>query len=82
MVRPIAELIEESCQAIYPILLENNIPETPAAMKLSILAYKGKPEVCLDRMGELLAYLDKHNDKITNDEFRALTIELMEQYPE
>ena len=33
------------------------------------------------RVAELFQFIDTHNDKIDNDEFRELTIELMNKYP-
>lgn len=82
MVRDPIELIEDYCAVILPILRENGIPGIPSAVKISVLADKGEPMVRLQRMHDFLEYLDEHNDKITAAEFRDLTIELMEKYPE
>ena len=82
MVRPIPELIERACEEILPVLRENGIPKEPACMKVAILAQSGSQDQCLNRMEEFLIYLEEHEDKINATEFRELTIELLEKYPE
>ena len=75
------ERIEEYCKAIVPILMNNGIPEEAIDWKLSDLADLGKPEMRLQRVVELFRYLDSNEGKISNDEFRELTIDLLSKYP-
>ena len=75
------EKIETYCDAILPILRENGIPKMPAVEKISALADDGPEEMRLQRMWELFCYIDSHEDKISNDEFRDLTIELLNRFP-
>ena len=49
--------------------------------KLSDLADLGKPEMRLQRVVELFRCLDSNEGKISNDEFRELTIDLLSKYP-
>lgn len=78
----VIELIEEYCKVIMPVLKENGIQGIPAGAKISILADSGAPIMRLRRVHDFLEYLDEHNDKITAAEFRELTIDLLEKYPE
>ena len=78
---PIKEKIEIYCDAILPILRENGIPQIAAVEKISALADDGPEEMRLKRMWELFRYIDSHGDKIDNNKFRELTIELLNKYP-
>ena len=75
------EKIEKYVDCILPILRENGIPQLPAVEKISALADMGAEEMRLQRMRELFQYIDSHDDKIDNDIFRELTIELLNKYP-
>ena len=59
---------------------DNVIPKIAIDWKLGALADKGSSEMRLMRVAELFQFIDTHNDKIDNDEFRELTIELMNKY--
>ena len=77
----IEDKIEEYCKFIVPILQNNEIPNEAIDWKLSDLADRGAPEMRLQRVAELFHFIDSHEDKISNDEFRDLTIELLNKYP-
>ena len=78
---PTKEKIEKYCDFILPILRENGIPALPAVEKINALADDGPEEMRLQRMMSLFRYLDSHGDKIDNNKFRELTLELLEKYP-
>ena len=77
----IEDKIEEYCKFIVPILQINGIPNEAIDWKLSDLADRGTPEMRLYRVAELFHYIDSHDDKIDNNIFRDLTIELLNKYP-
>ena len=77
----IEEQIEEVVDQLIPILADNGFGKIPILAKISHLADTGEPQVRLQRVKALLAYLNEKDNIITAKEFREKTIELIQEMP-